>query len=246
LDGQRAIRAILLWLPISRRENAREFIAEAEARVGAFIVGQVILCFSIGLMALAVYSLLDLPYALGLAILTGVLEIAPYFGPVLAAIPVIIIAYSVDPMTAVWALIATTAIQQFEGNVLAPRVMRRSVGVHPMVTLLSMTAFGLLFGLAGALVAIPLAAVLQLIFERFVVAKQELPDGRDEVSLLRYEVQDLVQDIRKRIRHKDAAASAESDQLEDSLEMIAADLDSLLVISRQAAVSSRQAAKPDA
>jgi predicted PurR-regulated permease PerM len=233
LDGQRTIRSLLLWLPLSYRENVRSFLQEAEARVAAFITGQTILCFAIGAMALVAYWLLDLPYALGLAILTGVLELVPYLGPIMAAIPAIIVGYSVDPITAVWVLAVTTVIQQLEGNVLAPRVMRRSVGVHPMVTLLAMTAFGLLFGVAGALVAIPLAAVVQLFFERYIIARQDLPAGRDEVSVLRYDTQNLVQDIRKRIRHKDGAASGDSDQLEDSLEMIAASLDHLLAVSQQ-------------
>lgn len=240
LDGQRTIRFMLLWLPIEQRENVRSFVAEAEERIGAFVTGQAILCFSIGGMSLVVYWLLGLPYALGLAILAGVMELAPYLGPIVAAIPVIVIAYSVDPVTAVWALAATIVMQQLEGNVLAPRVMRRSVGVHPMVTLLSMTAFGLLFGLTGALVAIPLAAVLQLVFQRYVIAEQESLAGRDEVSLLRYNVQELVQDIRKRIRQKDEGFSPESDQLEESLEMIAADLDHLLVASRQTTQSGQQ------
>jgi predicted PurR-regulated permease PerM len=233
LDGQRTIRSLLLWLPLSYRENVRSFLQEAEARVAAFITGQTILCFAIGAMALVAYWLLDLPYALGLAILTGVLELVPYLGPIMAAIPAIIVGYSVDPITAVWVLAVTTVIQQLEGNVLAPRVMRRSVGVHPMVTLLAMTAFGLLFGVAGALVAIPLAAVVQLFFELYIIARQDLPAGRDEVSVLRYDTQNLVQDIRKRIRHKDGAASGDSDQLEDSLEMIAASLDHLLAVSQQ-------------
>jgi predicted PurR-regulated permease PerM len=241
LDGQRTIRSLLLWLPLSYRENARSFLEEAEARVAAFITGQTILCFAIGAMALVAYWLLDLPYALGLAILTGVLELVPYLGPIMAAIPAIIVGYSVDPITAVWVLVATTVIQQLEGNVLAPRVMRRSVGVHPMVTLLAMTAFGLLFGVAGALVAIPLAAVVQLVFERYIIARQDLPAGRDEVSLLRYETQNLVQDIRKRIRHKDGVSSGDSDQLEDTLEMIAANLDHLLAVQQQSATQDQPA-----
>jgi predicted PurR-regulated permease PerM len=233
LDGERTIRSLLLWLPTQRRQGIREFITEAEYRVGAFVVGQLLLSASIGVMALAVYSLLNLPYAFGLAIVAGLMELIPFLGPLLGALPAVIIAYSVDPTKAIWVVVATIVIQQLENNLLAPRIMKRSVGVNPLVTVLAILAFGLLFGVAGALVAIPMAAILQLVFDRFFTASQDAPAGRDHVSLLRYEVQDLVQDIRKRIRHKEDSASDESDRLEDILETIATDLDHVLVVVRQ-------------
>jgi predicted PurR-regulated permease PerM len=245
LDGQRTIRSLLLWLPLPRRQGARDFISEAENRVGAFVVGQLLLSTSIGVMALAVYLLLDLPYAFGLAIVAGVMELIPFLGPVLGALPAVIVAYSVDPTMAIWVVVATIFIQQLENNLLVPRIMKRSVGVNPLVTMLAILAFGLLFGVAGALVAIPMAAILQLVFERFYTANQDAPVGRDQVSLLRYEVQDLVQDIRKRIRHKEDSASAESDRLEDILETIAADLDNVLTAARQEAGSSAAAGKQE-
>lgn len=235
LDGQRTIRSLLLWLPLQHRQGVRDFISEAENRVGAFVVGQLLLSTSIGVMALVVYLLFDLPYAFGLAIVAGLMELIPFLGPVLGALPAVIVAYSVDPTKAIWVVIATIIIQQLENNLLAPRIMKRSVGVNPLVTMLSILAFGLLFGVAGALVAIPMAAILQLVFDRFFTANQDTPAGRDHVSLLRYEVQDLVQDIRKRIRYKEDSASAESDRLEDILETIAADLDHALVVARQEA-----------
>lgn len=240
LDKEVTIRSLLLWLPLSWRESARDFVTEAEARVGAFVTGQALLSVTIGSMALVAYLLLDLPYAVGLAVVAGVFELVPILGPVLGAVPALIVAYSVDPVKAIWVIAATIIIQQLENSLLLPRIMNRSVGVHPLVTLLSIMAFGLLFGIAGALVAIPIAAVLQLVFERTFTAEQAAPDGRDQLSVLRYEVQDLVQDIRKQIRFKEAAASAESDQIEDLLETIAADLDQVLVINRQRAAGSQQ------
>jgi predicted PurR-regulated permease PerM len=245
LDGQRTIRSLLLWLPLQRRQGVRDFISEAENQVGAFVIGQLLLSTAIGVMALVVYLLLDLPYAFGLAIVAGVMELIPFLGPVLGALPAVIVAYSVDPTKAIWVVVATIIIQQLENNLLVPRIMKRSVGVNPLVTMLAILAFGLLFGVAGALVAIPMAAILQLVFDRFSTANQDTPAGRDHVSLLRYEVQDLVQDIRKRIRHKEDSPSAESDRLEDILETIAADLDHVLVTARQEAGDNDLARKQE-
>jgi predicted PurR-regulated permease PerM len=232
LDGQRVIRSLLLWLPLAQRETARDFIEEAQTKVGAYLVGQTLLCLSIGVMALIVYLILDLPYALPLAIVAGVMEVIPFLGPVLGALPAVIIAYSINPVLALWVVIAMIVIQQLENSVLVPHIMNRSLGVHPLATLLTFTAFGLLFGIMGALVAIPIAAIGQLVFDRSFAAESPTPVGRDQVSVLRYEVQDLMQDIRKQIRFKQADASVESDQIEDLLETIAADLDHALALNR--------------
>jgi predicted PurR-regulated permease PerM len=233
LDGQRTTHSLLLLLPSNYRESLRNFIAQAEARIGAFVVGQLLLSTSISVMALIAYLLLDLPFALGLALVAGVMELIPYIGPVLGALPAILVAYSIDPVKAIWVIVATIIIQQLENSLLVPRIMRRSVGVHPLVTLLAIISFGLLFGVVGALVAIPLAAILQLIFDRTFSNKQEAPAGRDQISLLQYEVQELIMDIRKQIRHKEADTKIDHDQVEDLLETIAVDLDHVLVKSHK-------------
>ncbi|MCL4870236.1 MAG: AI-2E family transporter [Anaerolineae bacterium] len=232
LDGKRTTRSLLLWLPLDWRETTRSFIEEAETKVGAYVTGQALLCASIGGMALIAYLLLGLPYALPLAILAGIMELIPYLGPMLGALPAMIVAYSINPILAVGVVVVTIIMQQLENSVLLPRIMNHSVGVHPLVTLLAITAFGLLFGLVGVLVAIPIAAIVQIVFNRSFIAEQPIPVGRDQVSVLRYEVQDLMQDIRKQIRFKEEDASAESDQIEDLLETIAAELDELLLLNR--------------
>jgi hypothetical protein len=134
-------------------------------------------------------------------------------------------------------LLATIIIQQLENNILVPRVMKSAVGVNPLVTLLALTAFGSLFGLLGAIVAIPLAAIIQILLNRFVI-DTAVPDessipGRDRASVLRYEVQELTKDIRKAIRDKEITPDDEADELEDTIEAIAADLDSALAARQQ-------------
>jgi hypothetical protein len=98
--------------------------------------------------------------------------------------------------------------------------------------LLALIALGSLFGIVGALVAIPIAAIIQLLVDRYLltpdVSLQEGVGGRDRLSVLRYETRELVQDVRKQVRSKNTITSDDSDQIEDSLEAIAADLDSIL------------------
>jgi predicted PurR-regulated permease PerM len=237
LDGERVKRSLLLLVPLARRPAARDMVAEMEGKVGAYAFGQAILCGAIGLMALAAYLLLGLPYAFVLALFAGLMELLPVIGPVLGALPAVIIGFTISPTTAVWVIVATLIIQQLENSVLVPRIMNRAVGVTPLVTLLALIAFGSLFGIAGAIVAIPLAAVLQLFINRHLLTLQgdDLNQGdgqRDLTSLLRYQTQELMQDLRSLFRRKPDALTLDQEEVEDSLEAIALDLDAFL--ARQA------------
>jgi predicted PurR-regulated permease PerM len=236
VESERSIRSVLLWLPKGRRAPIREFINEVEDKVGRFILGQGILCLIIGVMALIVYLLIGLPYALLLAILAGIMEAVPLIGPVLGAIPALLVALSSDPTKAIWVIAATLLIQGLENYLLVPRVMKQSVGVNPLVILLALAAFTSLLGLAGALLAIPIAAIVQLFVNRFVISNGEVeietPEGRGQLSLLRYETQDLAWDIRKQLREKENADGF-SDVTMDNLEAIANRLDQILSLAEQ-------------
>jgi hypothetical protein len=135
----------------------------------------------------------------------------------------------------VWVIVATLVIQQMENIVLVPRVMRKAVGVNPFVSLLALFAFSSLFGIAGALMAIPIAAIIQLLLDRFVfhpgTMEAEVSAGRDYASRLRYEAQDLAQDLRKQARLEIEGSDQwikHTDRVMDEIEAITTDLDSLL------------------
>lgn len=235
LDGPRAIRSLLLLVPKGQRESMSELISAMETKVGFYIAGQGVLCLIVGLMALVAYLLIGLPNALVLALVAGVLEAVPMIGPLLGAIPAAIVALSIAPSKLVWVMVATLVIQQMENGVLVPRVMRKAVGVNPFVSLLAIFAFSSFFGIAGALMAIPIAAMIQLLLDHFVfhpaVMEPEGPDGRDYASRLRYEAQDLAQGLRKQARIKKEGSDRwvkQTDQVMDEIEGITADLDSLL------------------
>jgi predicted PurR-regulated permease PerM len=232
LERERLLRTLLLLKSSEQRESIRELIVTTEEKVGAYLRGIALLCLIVGSMALAVYLWLGLPYALLLGIIAGLLEAVPMVGPALGALPAVLVALSYDPSKAIWVVIATAVIQFIENTVLVPRVMRRTVGVSAVGTLLSLAAFGTLFGLAGAFLAVPMAVVLQVLLERFVLGPQALeperPEGRDYFSVLRYQAQDLVQDVRKQVREKPEDLSEVSDEVEDAIEAIANDLDAIL------------------
>lgn len=240
VESERIKRSAMAQLPLNRREPARELIGEIEGRVGGYVLGQLMLCGIIGSLSLAAYLIIGLPYALALALFVAVMELIPFIGPIVGAVPALVIGFSVSSTTALWTVVASIIIHQLESNFFGPRVMKRTLNMRPLVTLLALTAFGSLFGVLGAMVALPLAAVLQLFFDRLLVEASPRGEGsaeRDRLGLLRYETQELMEDVRKVIRSRETEASPnslpESGTVEDTLEAIALDLDSLLARYRQ-------------
>jgi predicted PurR-regulated permease PerM len=235
LDGPRTIQSFLLLVPQDQRESISDLFSAMETKLGFYIAGQGILCLVIGIMALLAYLLIGLPNALVLALLAGVLEAIPMIGPLLGAIPAALVALSIAPDKLVWVIVATVVIQQLENSLLVPRVMSKAVGVNPFVTLLSLFAFSSLFGIAGAIMAIPIAAIIQLLLDRFIfhpaAMEPEVSASRDYASRLRYEAHDLAQDLRKQARLKKRGSDLtvkQIDQVMDEIETITTDLDALL------------------
>jgi predicted PurR-regulated permease PerM len=243
---ERTIRSALLFVPVTRRDAARELVSQMAAKVGAYLRAQGTLCLIMAVMVLIAYWLIGVPYVLTLAITAGVLEAVPVFGPVLGAIPALLVALSVSTSQALWVLGAVTLIQQFESNLLVPRLMDRSVGVNAIVTLLAIAGFTTLLGLAGAVLAIPMAAIIQLLLDRWLLSAEALeppqPAGRDAVSLLRYQARQLVHDVRLTSRAKESAATRRSDRLEDAIESLARDLDEQLSAVPKPVINSAAAA----
>jgi predicted PurR-regulated permease PerM len=235
LDGPRIIKSLLLLIPQTQRESIGELVAAMESKLGFYIAGQAILCLVIGIMALIAFLLIGLPNALVLALVAGVFEAVPIVGPLLGAVPAALVALSIGSDKLIWVIVATAVIQQLENSLLVPRIMKKAVGVNPFVTLLALFAFGSIFGLAGALMAIPIAAMIQLALNHFVfqqaTVEMEITEGRDYASRLRYEAQDLAQDLRKQARLRKRGSELEIKQIEqvmDEIETITTNLDTLL------------------
>jgi predicted PurR-regulated permease PerM len=242
LEGHRRVRELLLFAPLDRRRALRAFLDEVEAKVGAYLRGQVLVCAVIGLLALAVFSALRLPHAPTLGLVYAVGEAVPVLGPVVGTAVAALVALSVGKTMVLWVLAAAAALQLVESYLLVPRVMDRTVGISPLVTLLAISAFGSVLGLAGAILAIPLAAVAQLLCDRLLLGAraraQPWAGGRDRASAVRYAVQGVALDVRKRARGgRRGGGAAGSERVEDAVEGIAVDLDRMLAASASSAAS---------
>jgi predicted PurR-regulated permease PerM len=156
-------RAFVLLFPTERRLMIGTIWNEVEGVLGGWVRGQLLVMLSVGLLAGIGYTLMGLKYALVLAVLAGLLEIVPLVGPWLGAIPAILVALTQDVRLAVAVGVYILVIQQIEGNVLIPRVMEKTVGISPLIVIVGILVGAALGGIPGALVAVPLAAALQVV-----------------------------------------------------------------------------------
>lgn len=140
-------------------------VNKAEKRMGAWVWGEVMLMTIIGLFTYMGLLFFQIPYALPLAVLAGILEVVPMVGPIISAIPSIFVGLSISPVTSVYMIALYIFIQQLENNVIVPFVMQRAVGIHPITTLMALTIGGKLGGLMGVILSVPTA----LFFETVII-----------------------------------------------------------------------------
>lgn len=167
LDRERLGRETPNILPSEYREKARLTIHLVEEKLGAWLRGQVVLSLVIGVITWLVLTALGIPFALPLAILAGFLEIIPTLGPIIAAIPAVIIAFAISPVMGLVVMIAYAGIQVAENNILVPKIMQKAVGLNPVIILISILIGGQLFGIVGALLSIPFVSAAIIIFRSF-------------------------------------------------------------------------------
>jgi len=170
-DADRLARTFEDLVPPSYQMEFRQLRSEVSGIWNAFLRGQLILCAVVGTVVAAVLAVLGVRNALVLGLLAGVLEIIPNLGPTLAAVPAVLIAYFQGsahlPLTNGWfallVIAAYVVIQQVENNYLVPRIIGRSLNLHPLVVIIGAIAGGTLAGVLGILLAAPTLATLRVL-----------------------------------------------------------------------------------
>lgn len=156
-------------IPPGKRALALESIAESETALRLWLRGQLIAMIVVGLLTGVGLWALGMPSALALGLLAGLLEFIPFAGPILSAVPAILLALAVSPDLALWVLLLYFAVQQFEGYILTPLVQQYAVDLPGVVLLFSLIAFGILFGTLGVILAAPLTVVTYVLVKRLYV-----------------------------------------------------------------------------
>lgn len=167
---ERFNNSVIALLPPKRAAEVRSVAAELSLRAGGWVRGQVILMVFIGIVTFLGLFVLGVPYPLALATWASLMEIIPIIGPFLGAIPAILVALALkSPWVALATAILYVIVQQLENNILVPKVMERAVGLHPILVMVGVLAGGVLYGILGIVIAVPLVAAMQVLAMRLVV-----------------------------------------------------------------------------
>jgi len=164
-DEQQVKEGVLNALPHQFRADVQCIASLIDDVLSAYIRGQLLLCLFVGGMATIALFLIGVPFALVLGLVAGILEALPYVGPILGAIPAVVVALLSDPGSAVWVAAAFFGIQQVENLVLVPRIAGESVKLHPALVMIVLVIGNELGGFLGMLVAVPVAAALRDTFK---------------------------------------------------------------------------------
>jgi predicted PurR-regulated permease PerM len=146
-------------VPPAYRDDVRNVRTLVDRVLGAYLRGQVILSFAVGIMSTLGLELLGLDFALLLGTISGLLEVVPVLGPILAAIPMILVALATSPSKLLWVILLAFAVQQIENYVLVPQITHGTVKLHPAMAMIVLVAGSAVGGVLGVLLSIPLAAI---------------------------------------------------------------------------------------
>jgi predicted PurR-regulated permease PerM len=162
-------RGLLHLFPHAMRHRAGEVLSETATLLRRWLATQLVAMVTIGMLTTVALLWLGVRAAVGLGIIAGLLEFIPYVGPILSAVPAVAMGFLTSPQTALYVVLAYTAIQQTESHILIPLLMKRGLDLPPVVTIVAQTVMGLVFGFLGLLVAMPLVGVAMVLIKMLYV-----------------------------------------------------------------------------
>jgi len=159
---------IVLLLGQEKGQRVSKLIIAIEERLGKWSRGELLLMLVVAIGNYLGFLLLKIPFALPLAVLTGIFEIVPVLGPIISAVPAILIGFGISPLTGVGAAAVAFLVNQLENYVLVPKIMQKSAGVSPLLVLISITIGAKLAGVMGVIIAVPFVIMLQVFLKEYL------------------------------------------------------------------------------
>jgi len=165
VDGDLIYNKILLILPTQKRILTKKILSNIDRILSRYIISQLFLSVIIGVLTFIILVLTGVKFALVLAVLNGVCNIIPYFGPIIGGIPAVFIALVDSPSKAIWALIGMFILQQLEGNILSPKITGDSTNMHPIIIIILLLIGEMSGGLIGMILAVPIGVIIKVIYD---------------------------------------------------------------------------------
>lgn len=149
------------------QKKVRSILTETAQVIGSYLQGQVLVCFLVGILVLGGLLFFRIPYPFVLACLAGITEAIPIIGPILAAIPAVLLGLVVSPITALKLAFFYLMVQQVENHIIVPKVMGGSIHLHPVVVIVGLLLAGELYGVGGMMLALPVIATVRIFIKHF-------------------------------------------------------------------------------
>jgi predicted PurR-regulated permease PerM len=159
------------FVPVRWRTLYEDLTAKADVAVGGYLRGQLLITLIIGILIFIGLSIVGVPFALAISFLAALFNLVPYLGPIVGMVPAVILGFTVSPLTALFAVVVFIVANQIEGNLLGPYILSKSTNLHPVTVLLAILIGAGLFGLLGALLAVPVAALLKVVLEEYLLKR---------------------------------------------------------------------------
>lgn len=155
-----------------RKENIERVLDMIEKRLGRWLRAQIALMIMVASTTYIGLFVLNIPFALPLALIAGLLEVIPNLGPTISAIPSVLIGLGISPVVGLAVIALYFLIQQVENYFFVPRIMHKTVGVSPIVTLLAMAIGFRVAGITGVVISVPVVVVLQVLVDEFLLKEK--------------------------------------------------------------------------
>lgn len=166
-DGERLREGFIRIIPHEGRKHTRNVLGIVHRVVRAYVRAQLLSAFIVGTMVFVGLTLLGVPFAATLGLLAGIFGLIPIIGPIIGAVPGVLVSLAVNPDRVVWVIVVYTAVQLIENNLLSPRIHGSAVRLHPVLIMAILVIASQLMGLWGVLIGVPLTAVLRDVFVYF-------------------------------------------------------------------------------
>lgn len=158
---EKGVKIFLVSLtPVEHRHYLSDLANRVQIKIGGWVRGQLLLMLIVGVLTYIGLSVLGVKYALVLALIAALFEIIPYMGPILAAIPAVILAFIQSPILALMVIVLFIIINQIENYIIVPQVMKRTVGLSPIVIIIVMLIGAKLAGVLGIILSVPVTAAI--------------------------------------------------------------------------------------
>ena len=184
-DQAKAMRGAFNLVPSRLRADALNLIRIVDDILSAYLRGQLLLCVFIGVVVTVGLMLLGVRFPAALGLIAGVLEIIPFIGPIMGAVPAVIVATIQEPLLGLWTLLLFIGIQQLENIFLVPRISGKAVQLHPAVIMVVLVLGNQAAGFWGLLLAVPVTAIVRDVFKYLYLRFQDEPvSPRDAMTRL--------------------------------------------------------------